>query len=147
MSPVDIAYARFASEEGRRAFAYNDATSKRVTCQPGGNLSIGMGINLEVGLDDEEIDWLSKHRLQKVADQLAPYPWYQGCDSVRQSVLLDMAFNQKGVMSLLHYPHMLAAILRKDWESASAECHVEDPKLDVSRYEPLRQLMLVGGDS
>lgn len=141
---VDICYARLDSEEGRKRFAYNDATGKRVTCQPGGNLTIAEGVNLEVGLDDQEIDWLSKHRLTKRESELLVYAWYRACDPVRQSVLLDIAFNQ-GTHGLLHYPLMIAAVSRFDWEGAAAQCHVADPSLDKSRYEPLRQLLATGG--
>ena len=140
---VDICYARLDTEEGRERYAYNDATSKRVTCQPGGNLSIAVGVNLEVGLDDEEIDWLSKHRLTKRENELLGYAWYRACDPVRQSVLLDIAFNQ-GTGGLLHYPLMIAAVSRMDWEGAAAQCHVADPKLDASRYAPLRRLLATG---
>src|SRR6185437_14913781 len=113
-SAVDIAYARLNTEEGRKTFAYNDATAKRVTCRPEGNLSIAVGVNLETGLDDEEIDWLSKYRLSKVENQLAGYAWYRTLDPARQSVLLDIAFNQ-GTGGLLHYPRMLAALQAQEW--------------------------------
>lgn len=141
MTAVELCYARLGTEEGRRTFAYNDATGKRVTCQPGGNLSIAVGVNLETGLDDEEIDWLSKHRLDKVAQQLQQYSWY-AIDPVRQSVLLDIAFNA-GVGGLLHFPHLLAAVSRQDWASAATECHVENPQL-AGRYKKLAQLLLTG---
>jgi GH24 family phage-related lysozyme (muramidase) len=141
---VDICYARLNTEEGRKPFAYNDATAKRVTCQPVGNLTIAVGVNLEVGLDDEEIDWLSKHRLAKRENELVGFAWYRACDPVRQSVLLDIAFNQ-GTHGLLHYPLMIAAISRHDWEGASAQCHVADAELDKSRYAPLRRLLATGG--
>lgn len=139
MSAVDLAYARLNSEEGRRSFAYNDATGKRVTCQPGGNLSIAVGVNLETGLDDDEIDWLSKHRLQLCADGLAVYTWYQGMDEVRQSVFLDIAFNA-GLKGLLHYPHMIAFAAAKDWIDAAKECVTSTPGLQ-KRYTNLARIL------
>lgn len=142
MTTIDLTYARLNLEEGRRPFAYNDATGKRVTCQPGGNLSIAVGVNLETGLDNDEIDWISRHRLEKRAAELTVYVWYQGLDEPRQSVLLDIAFNQ-GTMGLLHYPHMLAAIQSKDWKTAAMECHIADPILD-KRYANLAKILLSG---
>jgi len=142
VSAVDLAYTRLNTEEGRRAFCYNDATGKRVTCQPGGNLTTAVGVNLELGLDDEEIDWLSTHRLLKVATQLQAYTWYQGLDEARQSVLLDIAFNQ-GLAGLLHYPHLLAAISHQDWSTAATECHVADPRL-AQRYAALAEILRNG---
>jgi lysozyme len=142
MSAVELAYTRLNLEEGRRQYAYNDATGKRVTCQPGGNLSIAVGVNLEIGLDNEEIDWLSKHRLEKVANQLNAYDWFRGLDPARQSALLDIAFNQ-GIAGLLHYPRMITALSHQDWATAATECHVSDPRLDA-RYAQLAKILLTG---
>lgn len=145
MNEIDIVIKRLPAEEGIRKFAYDDSTGKQVTCKPLGNLTIGCGLNLEVGFDDEDIEWHLRKSVSKVAAALSGYDWYKKCDPVRKSVLLDVAFNQ-GVNGLLHYAHMLSAILKSDWESAAAECGVSDPKLDSSRYAPLRKLMLVGGN-
>lgn len=145
MSAVSITYKRLSEprgEEGRRQFAYDDSTGKRVTCLPAGNLSIAVGVNLETGLDDEEIDWLSQHRLAKVATQLAGYSWYAALDEARQSVCLDVAFNQ-GLHGLLHYPKMVAALSHQDWETAANECDVADPRLKP-RYEKLAQILRTG---
>lgn len=142
MSTIELTYTRLKLEEGARQFAYDDSTGRRVSCQPKGNLSIGVGVNLETGLDGEEIDWLSRHRLEKIENQLNAYQWYRGLDPARQSVLLDIAFNQ-GVGGLLHYPHMLAAIQTQDWKSAAMECHVADPRLD-KRYADLAKILLSG---
>lgn len=142
MSAVELAYARLNLEEGRRQFAYNDATGKRVTCQPSGNLSIAVGVNLEIGLDNDEIDWISKHRLEKVANQLGAYDWYRGLDSARQSALIDIAFNQ-GISGLLHYPRMITALSHQDWATAATECAVSDHRLDA-RYAALAKIILTG---
>jgi lysozyme len=141
---VPICAARLLGEEGRRQFAYNDATGKRVTCLPGGNLSIGIGVNLENGLDDAEIDWLLQHRLGLVADQLAGYSWYAGCDPVRASVLLDLGYNA-GVGGLLHFVHMLAAVARKDWATAATELLDSGAARQLpTRYQPLAKTLRDG---
>jgi lysozyme len=142
MSSVDITYDRLISEEGRKVYAYDDSTGKRVTCQPAGNLSIAVGVNLETGLDDAEIEWLSKHRLQKTETALQVYVWYRQLDTVRQSVLLDIAFNT-GIAGLLHFPRMLTAIQQQQWDVAAVECHVGDPRLDA-RYSNLAKMILTG---
>lgn len=142
MNAVEIAYGRLGREESREAFAYDDSTGHRVTCQPGGNLSIAVGVNLETGLDDEEIDWLSQHRLQKVQRQLSGYSWYAALDEARQSVCLDIAFNQ-GLHGLLHYPKMIAALSRQDWEAAAKECSAQDPRLK-NRYDALANIIRTG---
>lgn len=137
-----MTYDRLTGEEGRKAFAYDDSTGKRVTCQPAGNLSIAVGVNLETGLDAEEIDWLSKHRLQKTETALQVYSWYRALDTARQSVLLDIAFNT-GPTGLLHFPRMLTAIEQQQWDVAAMECHTGDPRLDT-RYAGLAKILLTG---
>lgn len=143
MTAVELTLSRLILEEGRRAFAYDDSTGKRVTCQPQGNLSIGIGLNLETGLDDAEIEWLLEHRLGLIEKQLSTFDWYAHADAVRQSVFLDMAFNG-GVHGLLRFAHMVAAAEMGNWALASKECSVLDTRLDSSRYAPLRQLLLNG---
>lgn len=139
---LDLFLARAPREEGRRVRAYNDATGKLVTCQPGGNLSIGEGINLENGLDDVEIDFLTTHRAALVEQALTSYAWWAALYPAAQSVLIDLGYNA-GVGGLLHFPRMLAALSADppDYATAANECHVADPRLDASRYAPLRAIL------
>lgn len=138
----DLTTTRLCSEEGRRPRAYNDATGKTVTCLPAGNLSIAIGINLETGLDDEEIRFLTSHRLGLVETKLAVYQWYLGLDAPRRSVCLDIAYNQ-GLGGLLHYPHMIACLVASDWLGAQAQCTAQDPRLG-DRYKALGEILLKG---
>jgi len=144
---LSVFLARALGEEGMRRFAYNDTTGKTVTCKtmdPPGNLSIGEGINLEVGLDDEEIAWFLQHRAGLVFVQIQKFPWWPTDDAVRGSVLLDVGFND-GLTGLLHFPHMLAAAANKDWVTASAQLLDSDAARALpSRYNPLAQLLLNG---
>lgn len=135
-------WSRVPREEGKRPRAYNDATGKTVTCQPGGNLSIGYGINLEVGLDDAEQEWLFRHRAQIVESQLQQHAWYNTVAASVQSVLVDIGYNA-GVGGLLHFPHMLSALAKTppDYAAAAQECRVADERLDAQRYAPLRQII------
>jgi lysozyme len=143
MSAVSLCFLRLNTEEGRRAFAYNDATGRKVTCEPQGNLTIAVGVNLEEGLDDEEIDWLSQHRLTACFNRIYNrLPWFGTLDEARQSVLLDIGYNE-GVGGLLNFPKMLAAVQRQDWKTAQAECQVEDPELQA-RYTALGEILFTG---
>jgi lysozyme len=132
-------------EEGDKQYAYNDATGKRVTCKPGGNLSIGIGVNLENGLDEEEREWITQHRLLIFSTELCALVWYEKLDTVRRSVILDIAFNE-GYLGLLRFHLMIAAIEKGDWVEAQAQCHVEDQRLDAQRYIPLGKILLTGVD-
>lgn len=142
MSALDIFLARGAKEEGDEPFPYNDATGKRVTCQPEGNLSIGYGINLEEGLDVEERAWLFRHRAQKVETKLLTFAWYIGLNDVRRSVFLDIGYNN-GVDGLLHFHNMITAAAAGDWTTAAAECHVKNPAL-AGRYAILADVLYRG---
>lgn len=139
---LDLFTKRALGEEGKKQFAYNDATGKRVTCQPGGNLSIGVGLNLETGLEDEEIVWLFRNRAGKMEQQLQAYAWYVALDAVRQSVVLDIAFNN-GLHGLLHFPAMIAALTARNWAEAAKQCTVTNPAL-AGRYAALADLLLRG---
>jgi len=134
MSAVDIALLRLQTEEGFRAFKYIDTT---------GHETIGYGFNIDAGITRHAASALLQEQVAELSDTLQQYPWYAALDPVRASVVLDIAFNQ-GIAGLLHYPHMIAALSRQDWASAATECAVADPKLDASRYAPLRQLLLAG---
>lgn len=142
MSAVDLVLARLPAAEDRRIYAYNDATGKRVTCLPEGNLTIAEGINLETGLDDAEIDFLDRHRVELAEKPLLALDWYTGAGDVRQSVALEIAYNA-GLHGLLGFPSMIHFYAVKDWPNASAQCHAKNPKL-AGRYTALAQLLLTG---
>lgn len=72
--------------EGRRKFPYKDTVGK---------LTIGVGFNLDdVGLLDNEIDFILENRIEGVIVTLEKYlPFFNELDEVRQAVLIDMCYN------------------------------------------------------
>jgi len=134
MTAIEIVLPRLKMEEGFRATLYVDTE---------GHKTIGYGLNLDAGLSQRVAAAALQAQLEELQEALAKYPWYAPLDPVRQSVLLDVAFNS-GLTGLLHFPHMLAAIARQDWAAAATECHVENPEL-AGRYQKLSQLLLIGG--
>lgn len=130
---VSIAVARLCTEEGFRAQKYADTD---------GHTTIGYGFNVEAGISKRAAAALLLEQVEELNDQLSKFAWYD-CESPRQSVFLDIAFND-GLHGLLAFPNMIAAAERKDWEVASHECHVADDRLDESRYAALRQILLTG---
>ena len=133
MSAVDVALPRLRQEEGFRATLYVDTE---------GHKTIGYGLNIDAGISQRVAAAALQTQLEELHEALSKYPWYAPLDPVRQSVLLDVAFND-GLAGLLHFPHMLAAISRQDWASAATECHVENPELS-GRYKILSQILLTG---
>lgn len=57
-------------------------------------------------------------------------------------MFLDIAQNG-GLTGLLHFPLMLAAASRDDWEGAAAQCHVTNSEL-AGRYAKLAELLRTG---
>jgi len=141
---VKLFQARKKREEGDKPKPYDDATGKAVVA-PVGNLSWGRGYNLMTcgspGLFDAMDDYLDN----ALDRELSAFAWYRELDAepTRQSVMLDVAYNA-GVNGLLHFPKMLAAAHARDWATCAAECKVADARLDISRYAPLRALILSG---
>lgn len=142
MSAVSVFLARKTSEEGVRLVPYDDATGHNVTA-PVGNLSWGRGYNLMKCGSASLFDAMDNVLVGELDEQLQAFPWYAQAGDVRASVFLDIAFNG-GLHGLLNYPHMLSAAAKGDWTQAAAECTEKDPKLDASRYAPLRALLLSG---
>jgi lysozyme len=133
---ISETFARLQTEEGFRAMAYTDIT---------GHVTIGYGFNVNGGITKGAAAALLLEQITEADEALQQeYPWYGQISSTRASVLIDMAINN-GVSGLINgFPKMLAAAASGDWVTASAQCAVENPKLDTSRYAPLRSLLLSG---
>lgn len=100
-------------DEGRR--------NKPYECSEG-FVTIGVGWNLDAnGLPDDIIDDLLNRSLLKASEdcQTLYSNWYKLC-SVRQRVLINMAFNL-GRKGLAKFKKMNAAIHREDWDAAAEE--------------------------
>jgi|TARA_E500000318_G_scaffold7976_1_gene7335 lysozyme len=87
-----------------------------------GILTIGIGRNLEDrGISEDEAVYLAKNDVQIVEKELlAAQPCVDTLDSVRQLVLIDMAFNM-GVPRLLKFKNMWAAIQENKFDIAAKE--------------------------
>lgn len=133
MSAVDLALPRLKTEEGFRATKYTDTQ---------GHLSIGFGFNIDAGISQSAASALLEAQVAERHDTLLTLPWYAALDPVRQSVCLDIAFNN-GLHGLLNFPHLIAALTKGDWAGAAAECKVTNPEL-AGRYSTLAQLLLTG---
>ena len=131
MSAVDIALPRLQTEEGFRALPYKDTQ---------GHTSVGYGFNVDAGISRAAAAALLAAQAAETHQGLLKFPWYANLDDVRQSVVVDIAFNN-GISGLLHFPALIAALGRQDWVSAQTECHVQNPEL-AGRYTALGQMLL-----
>jgi lysozyme len=134
VSAISFALPRLETEEGFRPTPYVDTK---------GHTTIGYGFNVGAGISKYAATALLNAQLAELDSALRQYPWYASADDVRASVFLDIAFNA-GLTGLMHFPRMLHYASVGDWVNAAAQCTVADPKLDASRYAPLRALLLSG---
>lgn len=100
-------------EEGYRKFPYLDTVGKS---------TVGYGRNLsDVGINEEEASVLLDNDVSRVIiglqDKLS---YFDSLDSVRQDVLIDMAFNM-GISGLLKFHQTLLLISIHDFDGASVE--------------------------
>jgi len=99
-------------DEGVRFKPYTDTV---------GRLTVGVGRNLtDVGLSDDEVDYLLANDVKRAQEGLAQFAWYAGLDPVRQGACTNLAFNL-GIAGLLHFPHFIAAMAHGDWTAAAGE--------------------------
>lgn len=122
----DEAIGYLRADEGVKRFAYDDATGREVSA-PEGTLTIGVGINLKVGLDDYEIDMLTRHRLhselltlEHAASTREPAVELVSLPGPVQVALALMAY-QLGADRLMEFHRMLDAVAAGDWQRAANE--------------------------
>jgi lysozyme len=128
---------RLIAEEGLKLKPYRDTVGK---------LSIGIGRNLDdVGITEAEARLLLSNDIDRAANEVdAALPWFVGLDAVRQSALIDMAFNM-GIAGLLTFTNTLAAIKEGRWADAAAGMLASKWATQVgARAERLAKMMETG---
>lgn len=136
---TEITVARLLGEEGIRVLPYDDATGLPVVA-PKGNLSWGEGFNLMKCGSRGLFEAMLRYLIGVIEADLVQLPWYLQLPDPVQSVCQDISYNG-GVKDLLGYPKMIAAFEAGDMNAAAFQCTEKDPKLDASRYAPLRAII------
>ena len=86
-----------------------------------GNITIGYGTNLSIGISKDEADFLLKHRMDLNGKELEKkWPPFKMQPEAVQSVLVDMSYNL-GVHGLLKFHKMLDAMQNGDYDTAADE--------------------------
>lgn len=86
-----------------------------------GRLTIGVGINLDEGITEDEADYLLASRIRRAEAELdRALPWWRGLSDARQRALVNMAFNL-GLPRLLGFKGMLGALEAGDWNEAARQ--------------------------
>lgn len=84
--------------------------------------TIGVGRNLEdVGLSDEEIDYLLENDIERTEELLDEYmDWWRDLDSVRQEAMVNFVFNV-GIGTAQKFKKAMAALQEQDYDTAADE--------------------------
>ncbi|KKM88344.1 hypothetical protein LCGC14_1259720 [marine sediment metagenome] len=114
MASIELLNKMLKLDEGLRLKPYLD------TADPP-KLTIGIGRNLDdVGISEQEALMLLDSDIAKLLVNAHLQRILNGHDQVRQSVILNMAFNM-GVKGLLKFRNMLSAFEAKDYVTAALE--------------------------
>ena len=140
--------AQLRRDEGVRYVPYLD--SKQIpTIGIGHKILPTENFSWAVPISDGQVNLMFKaDMLGKIAG-LETVPWFVDLDECRQGALCNMAFNL-GVVGLLKFVHMCAAIANKDWVTAHNEAlnseWAQDPPVGVGkdRSDRLATQILVG---
>lgn len=127
---------RVKLHEGKRNFPY------RCTA---GKLTIGYGRNLEdVGITDEEAEYLLMHDLEKAEKEASKLDCYKKLNQGRKDILIEMVFNL-GYPRLCGFKKMIQALDRGDYDKAADEMLDSKWARDVGeRAKTLAYFMRIG---
>ena len=83
--------------------------------------TIGVGRNLEdVGLSEEEIDYLLENDIIRTKDLMDNYmPWHKDLDEVRQEALINFVFNV-GIGTAMKFKNGMSSLEEGDYPSAAS---------------------------
>lgn len=128
------------NEEDFRPDVYDDANGKDIVCI--GQPTWGYGIRCR-----QISKWRAQQflaiTLQEFEDPLLLESWYIGCNDVRRSALLEIAFNQGDAGLENGYPGLIAAVRVQNWARAQAECTVKEDDVKT-RYAVIGQILFSG---
>ena len=100
------------SHEGVRSTVYLDSV---------GIETIGVGRNLkEVGLSDDEIDYLLVNDINRCKAEAKTFDWYEDLNTVRREAILNLLFNL-GKPRFLGFKKAIAALESNDYEESAAQ--------------------------
>lgn len=129
--------ALIEDHEGRKPKLYKCTANKN---------SIGIGRNLDdVGLSDDEIDYLFANDLKRAQDAASKYPWFANLSEVRQAAVLDLIFNL-GPSRFAGFRNFIQAMSLKQYTWAAAELKDSRWYSQVGRRGP-RIVSIIRSDS
>lgn len=87
---------------------------------PTRHATIGYGLNLDAGIDEELAEMILEYQLTKIYARLFGHRWFYELDEVRRCVVTEMVFNL-GWHGFHRFKKTLAAIHDHDYVTAAKE--------------------------
>lgn len=85
-----------------------------------GALTIGYGLNLDAGIDEELAEIILVHQVHKLTYSLWANDWFADLNPARQDVIVNMAFNI-GLTGVMKFRKMIDALKGGFFELAAKE--------------------------
>lgn len=109
-------------DEGERHFVYNDKTGQRIRAESGGNLTVGVGRNIDANMfSNNEIELMLSNDIKR-AEQVASavFPEFSTFSENRAVAIVNLIFNI-GASKFLEFHRFIAAVKVKSWIHAARE--------------------------
>jgi len=121
MMTLDSVEAVVKFHNGFRSKPYNSETKKKLASRSVGKICIGYGRDLGKGLTEEEAEYLLRHDIDKIFDELQnALPKWTRIDKVRQAVLIDMC-DAIGIKRVLSKEEFITLLVNGLWRDAANE--------------------------
>lgn len=130
-----LAASRCKAAEGFRSAKYTDTR---------GFLTIGYGFNVDAGISEYAASCLLDAQVHEAEADVSNFDWFASVDPVRQSVLIELAFNM-GIHKLQGFQNMLAACAKTDWSEAGRQLQSSAWFGQVGHRGPLLVRLLTDG--
>lgn len=114
----------------------HEGRMKRAYKCTAGKTTAGIGRNLDdVGLSDDEIDYLYQNDIKRVHAALAQYAWVAGLSEVRRAACQDLMFNL-GATRFAGFRNFIQAMGQQQYSWAAAELKDSKWYTQVGRRGP-----------
>ena len=142
MNAIDLAVEALKTDEGFRPVCYDDKTGQAIKTFSGGNITVGYGLNLSVGMSEEDAMMLLRTHVIRLNQQInEACPDLGTLPDSKKAVLLNIGYNV-GIHGLLGFHHMVSALDAFDYAKAADEILDSDAARKLpARYSRLAEEM------
>jgi len=96
---------------------------------------VGFGRNLtQIGLSEEEAEFLLENDIRRVEKELERFPWFENLNTARRAAITSLNYNL-GLTRFLKFKKMIKALEKGNWPKAAFEVY---PNSRYAEQVPLR---------